>query len=342
MMLEIVDLTAGPASPPILNKLDLSVAEGGRTAVLGPSGVGKTTLLRAISGLLTPEGGTIRIDGKTVHGPGVDIAPARRRVSLVFQSFALWPHLNAAEHIRLVNPGGEGPDWLDRLSLGNKGARLPGQLSGGEQARLSLARALSSQPRLLLMDEPFRNLDPVLARELRAELLGWFEQTGQSVVLVTHDPQEAEYLTDRWCVLGSEGIAAHNTPDALRANPGSASIAGLFGRVDLLPAEWTAPGRMRTVLGEVEATGEPDADSVLVRPEDLHADPSPGANGVQLEARFRENGRHLLRVTCEGHVLHATVDASSLATEFHLRVTRPLRAVRRESPLHKSTEEPSS
>ena len=168
--LEVDRLTAGYGRVPVLEGVTLDLAHGERAALLGPSGCGKSTLLRCIAGFTRLRAGSIRIDGGLVADPRTSVAPSRRRVAMVFQSYALWPHLTAREHVRFVaRDRARADEWLERARIAALADRLPGQLSGGEQARLALARAFASGATLLLLDEPLRNLDPPLAAGLRVE-----------------------------------------------------------------------------------------------------------------------------------------------------------------------------
>lgn len=207
--------------------VDLSIAPGECVALLGPSGCGKTTLLRLIAGLEVADEGTIAIDGQCVSNHAVHVEPSKRGVGMVFQQLALWPHLMAAKQIQLVlhrwpvgahgnAPSGSG-DAADRahcraplrskserieamlalVRLNDKAARYPHELSGGEQQRLALARALAPSPKILLLDEPLSNLDLELRRELREELKRVITTTGTTTLLVTHHPDDAEAMAER-------------------------------------------------------------------------------------------------------------------------------------------------
>jgi len=156
--------------------------------------------------------GTIRIDGRVVADARTSVAPSRRGVAMVFQSYALWPHLTAREHLRFVGADSARADeWLERVRIGALADRLPGQLSGGEQARLALARAFATGSRLLLLDEPLRNLDPPLAADLRGEIVRWIVETGTTALVVTHDPTEASELASTAHVLPARAVRAART-----------------------------------------------------------------------------------------------------------------------------------
>lgn len=228
--LEVERLIAGAAAVPILNGLSLTLAPGERAALLGASGSGKSTLLRTIAGLLPVRGGAIRIHGRCVADERTSLAPASRGVAMAFQSHALWPHLRAREQLRLVSGDAARADlWLERARIAPLAERFPGQLSGGEQARLSLARAFASGARLLLLDEPLRHLDPPLAADLRVEIVAWIEAAGATALLVTHDPRDAAEMATSMHLLIDGKLAVSGPPRRLLADPPTPAAARLLG-----------------------------------------------------------------------------------------------------------------
>jgi iron(III) transport system ATP-binding protein len=228
--LSIEGLHAGPGAEAVIAGLDLKVAAGRSAALLGPSGGGKTTVLRCIAGLLAPRRGRISIGGRVVADERTAVPPSGRGVAMVFQSYALWPHLTAREHLRLVARDAKSADeWLERARIPHLGDRPPGRLSGGEQARLALARAFAASAPLVLLDEPLRNLDPPLAAELREEMRRWIAAAETTLLLVTHDLREAQALCDDAHVLLRGKIAASGTPDALRNEPPTPEVARMLG-----------------------------------------------------------------------------------------------------------------
>jgi len=200
----------------------LNVSPGSAVVILGPSGCGKTTLLRLIAGLETPDTGTISIHGTPVAEPGRNlVAPHRRRIGFVFQDLALWPHLTVAENLAFVlgsmrvprpQRGPRMQQTLDLVRIGQLGNRHPHQLSGGEQQRAALARALVSQPRLLLLDEPFSSLDTELRATLRAELDRLRRELQISMVCVTHDREDVAVLGDEVVEMRAGRIVSIGTP----------------------------------------------------------------------------------------------------------------------------------
>lgn len=195
-------------------------APQGVTVIFGPSGSGKTTILQCIAGLLQPDEGLISIAGQTVFDSesGLDLLPQQRRIGYVFQDLALFPHMSAAENIAFgirVNGSRREEmvrDVLERFSIAHVAAHRPGEISGGERQRVALARALVTQPRVLLLDEPFSALDDALKLEIIRDLQEWLEQHRIPVLLVTHDRSEAAALTQRMLVLNEGRIAGRDSP----------------------------------------------------------------------------------------------------------------------------------
>ncbi len=171
----------------------------GMTVLAGPSGAGKSTCLLALAGLIEPDAGEIVLAGRTLLGRGIDVPPWRRRIALVFQSLALFPHMSALENVRfgIREPAVDALGWLERMRVAHVAQRRPATLSGGEAQRVALARALASSPALLLLDEPFSALDPALRAELAAEVRAVVTQLAIPAILVTHHREEADRLGER-------------------------------------------------------------------------------------------------------------------------------------------------
>lgn len=265
--------------------VSLRVGSGEIVALLGPSGCGKSTLLAAIAGLTGLDSGTVRLAGTLVHGTGVDVAAQHRRVGLVFQDHALFPHLDVAANI------GFGLRHLDRAArrarvgamlelvrLGHLADRYPHELSGGESQRVALARSLAPSPAAVLLDEPFASLDPALRGDLRIEVGELLRIAGLAAVVVTHDPLDALTLADRIVVLRAGRVAQEGTAAELLDRPSDAFVAGLFGPAATVPA--TADGT--TALGRVAAerivTWNDDRLAVL-RPHELTLEQADGSGG---------------------------------------------------------------
>jgi iron(III) transport system ATP-binding protein len=293
--------------------VDLVVPAGSLTAVLGPSGCGKTTLLRLVAGFERPEAGSIAIGGRTVAEAGARgatfVSPEHRRVGMVFQDYALFPHLDVAGNVGYAL--GRRPDAervaevLELVGLGGLGARRPHELSGGQQQRVALARALASRPEVVLLDEPFSNLDAVLRQQVRGELRRILADSGVSGLLVTHDQEEALSLADRVAIMRAGVVEQTGSPEAVYLDPANRWVAGFLGAVDVLPGTADGDGRVETELGAVPDGGRHrGAVEVLIRPEalGLGSRAEAGADALPVRVVEREYYGHdqLLVVELEG------------------------------------------
>ncbi|HUF59111.1 MAG TPA: ABC transporter ATP-binding protein [Actinomycetota bacterium] len=267
---------------------ELEVGDGELLCLLGPSGCGKTTALRLIAGLERPDAGTVEVAGRTVTGPQTWVAPERRRVGMVFQDWALFPHLDVRGNVAFGLDGETRTrvgELLELARLTGLEDRMPHQLSGGQQQRVALARALAPSPDVLLLDEPFSNLDAQLRAEVRSEVRRVLRSTGTTAVFVTHDQEEALSIADRLAVMIAGRVRRSGTPYEVYADPADVSVARLLGQTNLLPAQITR-GVAMTALGELDVPDAPDgAAEVLVRPESLRAtrDPIGEARIVNVE-----------------------------------------------------------
>ena len=266
--------------------LDLDVQRGELLAVLGPSGCGKTTLLRLIAGFERPDAGSITVDGTVVAGPGTFLPPERRRVGIVVQDHALFPHLTVAGNVAYGlrrDPGRQGrvEEVLAMVGLDGLGDRYPAELSGGQQQRVAIARALAPEPGVILLDEPFANLDAALRARIRFEVRAILHAAGATVILVTHDQEEALSLADRVAVVEQGRVAQVGTPDEVYRRPASPFVARFVGDADLVPG--TSDGTaVMTPLGRLPVDGPAPAAGpalAVVRPEALRlsADPEGSA-----------------------------------------------------------------
>ena len=259
---------SGPASSGdwTLRDIDFQLRPGELVGLLGPSGCGKTTLLRLIAGFERPDRGVVRIGGQEVAGPHRWLPPERRGVGMVFQDYALFPHLDAWRNACFGLRRGQDSSraaWLLEL-LGLKGLehRYPHELSGGQRQRLALARALAPGCSLVLLDEPFSNLDVEVRLRLRAELPGVLARCGASGLIVTHDPEEALAICDRVAVLESGHLHQCASPPQLVEHPATAFVGRFVLQGNLLPGRWDGT-RLSTPLGWLE----PEASTALPRPE---------------------------------------------------------------------------
>ncbi len=274
--LTLTGLRASYGTVPVLDALDLEVARGELVALLGASGCGKTTLLRIVAGLAPATHGTVQVGGTVVSDPKHRVPTRKRRVGLVFQEYALFPDLTVRDNVGFA-PTAQ-PTHVDRLlalaGLAPLAERYPRQLSGGQQQRVALARALAARPEVLLLDEPFANLDPHLRVELGAELRRLVQEEGCAAVLVTHDRVDALALADRVAVLlpteRGGAIAALDRPDALWLRPPSPEVARVV-----------CAGTLVEVPAVLEALGLDSGCPCWCRPDQLQWRPTPGSARVQ-------------------------------------------------------------
>jgi iron(III) transport system ATP-binding protein len=271
----------GPSA--VLRDVDLVVEQGAIVALLGPSGCGKTTLLRSIAGLERPDAGSVVIDGTRVVGPHVDLPPERRRIGMVFQDWALFPHMSVGANVgygltRDERRSGRIEESLELVGLGGYAGRMPSTLSGGQQQRVALARALAPRPRAILLDEPFSNLDTALRVQVRTEVHALLSELDITTVFVTHDQEEAFVLGDQVAVMSDGIIAQQAAPADMYDSPATRWIATFVGESNLLHGDAQGEHAV-TRLGAVPlrrvATGPVD---VLLRPEQVRLDAAPSAD----------------------------------------------------------------
>ena len=292
---QCVGLTKAYGAIGAVDRLDLTVEQGQILAVLGPSGCGKTTALRLIAGFETPDAGTVEIGGRIVAGPTMHLAPEKRQVGMVFQEYALFPHLSVADNIAYGLP--RGPGRMDRAtevmsltSLGGLGKRMPHQLSGGQQQRVALARALAPEPKVLLLDEPFSNLDALLRAQVRQETRDILKASGATAIFVTHSREEAILMGDVVAVMNQGQLEQVDTPQRIFHDPATRFVASFMGTADFLPAHLSM-GTLSTELGSTPAPEGLTADNhqieLMVRPDDVAIRPSDLGLGVVIERTFQ-------------------------------------------------------
>ena len=274
-----------------VNGLDLAVSPGELVALLGPSGCGKTTTLRLVAGFLSPEAGEIRVGDRTLSSPSVVVPPERRRMAMIFQSYALWPHMTVAQNVayglRFAGVGRGDRDrrvdeMLRAVQLAGYGGRYPGELSGGQQQRVAVARALVVEPEILLLDEPLSNLDASLREEMRFEIRRLHERFSITTLYVTHDQAEAMVISDRVAVLRDGRVVQIGSPAELFERPRTRFVAEFVGKTNLIDAVADGPGWVRRgdLRLRVTADGQTPPEippgtrvAVSIRPHQIVLDP---------------------------------------------------------------------
>jgi iron(III) transport system ATP-binding protein len=296
------DLVVGYESGTVLRGVSLDVPHGALVAIVGPSGCGKTTLLRTIAGLMRARSGEIRLNLRMVTTHGIHLAPEKRRIGWVPQDAALFPHLTVAENIAFGLGGGRRAarraaredrvaHLLELVGLSALADRTPAQLSGGQAQRVALARALAAKPEVVLLDEPFGALDPLLRGELRAEVRALLTAEGTTGILVTHDQAEALSIADYVAVMNDGEILQFGRPEEVYERPATPWVASFVGDSVFLPAVWHA-GTVEGGLGSLSAEWMPASGAlseampedgtsvtVLVRPEQIELTPGDAGSG---------------------------------------------------------------
>jgi iron(III) transport system ATP-binding protein len=312
--------------------LSLDVAPGELVALLGPSGCGKTTTLRLVAGFLAPEAGEIWVGDRCVSSTGRVVPPERRRMAMIFQSYALWPHMTVAHNIayglrfKAELPRGERDrrvaDMLRAVQLGGLEGRYPGELSGGQQQRVALARALVVEPEILLLDEPLSNLDANLREEMRFEIRRLHEAFTITTLYVTHDQAEAMVISDRVAVLERGRVAQIGSPEDLFRRPRSRFVAEFVGKTNLVEGVAESghtlargPVRLRVAASGLKS-GAPVV--VSIRPHDIRIAPGapPDPAGVNALAATVRRASYL------GTAVDYQVDVAG--SDLVLRVTAPV------------------
>lgn len=326
--LDIRDLTRRFDGKAVVDGVSLSILPGHVTCLLGPSGCGKSTTLRMIAGVDRQDSGMIVVDGQTICGPEVHVPPEQRSIGLMFQDFALFPHLSVGENVGfgLKGPGAQkrarAKALLERVGLAHFIDDYPHELSGGEQQRVALARALAPRPRIMLMDEPFSGLDNRLRDGIRDETLDLLKEEGTSVLLVTHEPEEAMRMADEIALMREGRIVQRGAPYNIYNAPADKAAVAFFSDVNVLRG--TVQGALTdTPFGRFLAPGVPDGAEVEIvfRPQHVSIDfdrggkgPNPTAvagtpaRGVVERARFMGSDSLVeFRMDHDGHMLKATV-----------------------------------
>jgi iron(III) transport system ATP-binding protein len=302
----------------VLDRVSLSLAAGEILVVLGASGCGKSTLLRLVAGLDRPDAGTVRVDGRVLAGPGIDVPAEARGIGLMFQDYALFPHLTVLANVRFgLNrlPAEESRavalERLREVGLAQRAESYPGDLSGGEAQRVALARSLAPRPRVLLLDEPFSNLDAGTRERVRADTVAVLRRTGTSAILVTHDAAEAVEVADRIALMRGGRFVQAGTAESLYRAPESPFAARALGAIVEIPGRATG-GRIETPLGPLPAPPAIPRGAVRVclRPEAIRLLPA----GEGVPAR-------VLKMGFAGHAVRLDLAVEGL--DAPLRITVP-------------------
>lgn len=317
---------------PAVRDISFMANEGEIICLLGPSGCGKTTILRAIAGFEPVRSGQIFLSGELVSAPGQIIPTELRRVGMVFQEYALFPHLRVQDNIafglrnlKRAERKARVQDILRLVGLEGFERRYPHELSGGQQQRVALARALVQNPVVLLLDEPFSNLDPDMASRMRQELHALLRRTKTTTILVTHDHEEAFAMADRVAVLNQGRLEQFDTPETIYHMPATPFVADFVGQADFIPGT-VSHGVVQTELGEFPNTLECEDGAslvVMIRPDDIHLVPTKGAPAHVLSRQFR-GSENLYAVSLpSGRVVHSSQSSTSVyqeGTPVELRV----------------------
>ena len=299
---------------PAVQDISLTAHEGEIICLLGPSGCGKTTTLRAIAGFEKVTSGEIFLGGQCVSSPSLHVPTERRRVGMVFQDYALFPHLTVTDNVAFglqklsrTERNERTTSMLQLVGLIGYEDRYPHELSGGQQQRVALARALAPNPVILLMDEPFSNLDPDMTIKMRNELYRLLRQTKTTAVLVTHDHQEAFAMADRVAVLQDGLLVQYSTPETIYHLPTCQFVAEFVGKADFIPGV-VQNGKVETEIGPFpnhhQYEGDPNV-VVMVRPDDIKINSASSGNARILSRQFR-GSQHLYKIELpSGHIVHS-------------------------------------
>ena len=310
-----------PGDPPAVDRLSLHLGRGEILALLGPSGCGKTTTLRIIAGLEAPDSGTVALRGEVVAGAGRMVPPEERGVGIVFQDYALFPHLAVADNVafgltRLARDARRSRvgEVLDLVGLDGLGQRYAHELSGGQQQRVALARALAPAPALMLLDEPFSNLDADLRAQMRDEVERILRATDTGAVFVTHDQEEAFTLADRVGVLHAGRMEQLATPQEIYHEPATRFVAAFVGAADFLPGAVTETGIVTEVgtFANVSRRARGERVDVMIRPDDITFVPDIEGPGTITRRYFRGSETVYCIRLPSGHRVHSSQPSSSV------------------------------
>jgi iron(III) transport system ATP-binding protein len=329
LVLSRVTRRYGADGPAAVDALTLAVERGQILALLGPSGCGKTTTLRLIAGFETPDAGEVRLGGRIMAAAGRShVPPEERSVGVVFQDYALFPHLTVEDNVAFGLHREPRPARRDRtravldlVGLTDLAARYPHELSGGQQQRVAIARALAPAPALILLDEPFSNLDADLRSQMRDEVEKVLRAAATTAVFVTHDQEEAFTIADVVGVLNRGGLEQLAAPETLYHRPATPFVAEFVGAADFLPGIVTTEGILTEigVFGNVEGREVGEKVRVMIRPDDVTFVPADDGAAVLVRRYFRGSETLYCLALPSGHRVHSS-QPSSAAFPIGLRV----------------------
>lgn len=308
-----------PKSQAVVDQVSFELLPGEILGLVGPSGCGKTTLLRIIAGFETPSQGQVRLEGRTVTGSGLPVPPEQRNTGMVFQDYALFPHLTIADNIAFGLEQKKSPrhskteinqrvaEVLNLVGLSGLESRYPHELSGGQQQRIALARALAPQPSLILLDEPLSNLDVQVRQHLRHEIRHILKATATTAIFVTHDQEEAMAISDKIGVMREGKLEQIGSPEEIYTNPASRFVAEFVTQANFLSAE-RQDGHWSTEIGQWTLASVP-ADWVqgdlMIREEDLSIQADQSGPVVIRDRQFLGREYRYCLETPRGNQLHA-------------------------------------
>ena len=336
--LVLEDLTKRFGSVVAVDHINLRVGQGQLISLLGPSGCGKTTTLRMIAGLETSDEGSIIVDGKILNGKNGGVLPEKRNMGMVFQSYAVWPHMTVEDNVAYGLKIKKFPRTeiaqkvrksLEMVGLANYAKRYPTQLSGGQQQRVALARSLASEPSILLLDEPLSNLDAKLRENMRFEIRNLQQRLGITTIYVTHSQDEALAVSDEIVVMRDGKIMQRGVPEQVYSKPNSVFVAGFIGLVNsfCVSIEEHVPqgyrvrlqNGMRILAAESERQWQPGEKAVLlIRPEtvELHATAQPEQTNVIPIS--------ISKVSFTGSIVNYFARIQGLEEEYRVQTTPPV------------------